>query len=205
MIAAIRLVDVMRNGTEFFSADSPPFYDNKGAGDDVFQADNSTGCDNNHGFEGLTVTRGGNTLYVLMQAPLNQDGGTNKQTERYTRLVEYDITVPSATQYARELVVPLPPYNDPTAKASKNPKWQRSRRYSISKMASSSFWPETLVLDTASHLRSQCTATLMSSILLLQLTSRDLFMAVPTCCVATDAGVLNSASTPATFCDDDDE
>ncbi|KAH8796719.1 hypothetical protein BGZ57DRAFT_1012033 [Hyaloscypha finlandica] len=125
MIAAIRPVDVMRNGTEFFSADSPPFYDNKGAGDDVFQADNPTGCDNNHGFEGLTVTRGGNTLYVLMQAALNQDGGTNKQTERYTRLVEYDITVPSAPQYAREFVVPLPLYNDPTAKASKNPKWQR--------------------------------------------------------------------------------
>ena len=25
-------------------------------------------------------------------------------------------------------------------------------------------------------------------------------MAVPTCCIATDAGVLNSANTPATFC-----
>jgi hypothetical protein len=46
---------------------------------------------------------------------------------------------------------------------------------------------------------------LISSIFLLQLTSRDLFMTVSTCCVATDAGVLNSASTPATFCDDDDE
>jgi hypothetical protein len=111
-----------RNGTEFFSADSPHFYDNKGADDDVFPADNPTGRDNNHGFEGLTVTGGDNTMCVLMKATLNQEGGTNKQTERYTRLVQYDITVPSAPQYARGFVVPLPPYNDPTAKKSKNPK-----------------------------------------------------------------------------------
>lgn len=125
MIAAIRPADgmiPMRNGTESFSADSPPFYDNKGAGDDVYPADNPTGRDNNHGFEGLTVTGDGNTLYVLMQAALNQEGGTDKQTERYTRLVKYDITVPTAPRYAREFVVPLPLYNDPTAKASKNPK-----------------------------------------------------------------------------------
>jgi hypothetical protein len=37
-------------------------------------------------------------------------------------LVKYDITVPSAPRYAREFVVPLPFYVDPTAKASKNPK-----------------------------------------------------------------------------------
>jgi hypothetical protein len=60
LIAAIRLVDAiipMRNVTEFFSADSPPFYDNKGADDDVFPADNPTGRDNNSGFEGLTSHR----------------------------------------------------------------------------------------------------------------------------------------------------
>jgi hypothetical protein len=71
----------MRNGPESFSADSPPFYDNQGAGDDVFPANDPTGRDNNHGFEGLTVTGGGNALFVLMQAALNQEGGTNKQTE----------------------------------------------------------------------------------------------------------------------------
>jgi hypothetical protein len=84
LIAAIRPVYAMipmRNGPESFSADSPPFYDNKGAGDDVFPANNPTGRGNNHGFEGLTVTGGGNALYVLMQAALNQEGGTNKQTE----------------------------------------------------------------------------------------------------------------------------
>jgi hypothetical protein len=125
MVAAIRPADVMipmRNGTESFSADSPPYFDNKGAGDDVYPADNPTGRDNNHGFEGLTVTGDGNTLYALMQAALNQEGGTGKQTERYTRLVKYDLSVPTAPKYAREFVVPLPLYNDPTAKACKNPK-----------------------------------------------------------------------------------
>jgi hypothetical protein len=124
MIAAIRPADAMipmRNGTESFSADSPPFYDNKGARDDVYLADNPTGRDKSLGFEGLTVTGDGNTLYVLMQAALNQPGGTDKQTKRYTRLVKYDTTVTTAPRYAREFVVPLPLY-DPTAKASKNPK-----------------------------------------------------------------------------------
>jgi hypothetical protein len=125
MIATIRPADAMipmRNGTESFSADSPTYYENKGAGDDVYPADNPTGRDNNHGFERLTVTGDGNTLYVLMQAALNQESGTDKQTERYTRLVKYDITNPTAPRYAREFVVPLPLYNDATVKASKNPK-----------------------------------------------------------------------------------
>jgi hypothetical protein len=123
MIGAIRPPDAiipMPNGTESFSADSPTYYASKGQGDDVYPADNPTGRDNNHGFEGLTVD--GNNLYFLLQAAANQEGGLSKQTERYARLLKYDITIPSAPRYAREFVVPLPLYNDPTAKASKNPK-----------------------------------------------------------------------------------
>jgi hypothetical protein len=74
MIAAIRPNDAiipMRNGSESFSADCPTFYASEGAGDDVIPADNPTGRDNNHGFEGSTVTRDGNTLYVLLQAAAN--------------------------------------------------------------------------------------------------------------------------------------
>ncbi len=48
--------------------------------------------------------------------------GTGKQTERYTRLLEYDVSTRSAPVYVAEYVVPLPLFNDPTAKASKNPK-----------------------------------------------------------------------------------
>jgi hypothetical protein len=71
MTAAIRPNDAiipMRNGSESFSANSPTFYASEGAGDDVIPADNPTGRDNNHGFEGLTVTGDGNTLYVPLQA-----------------------------------------------------------------------------------------------------------------------------------------
>lgn len=86
MIGAIRPPDAiipMRNGTESLSADSPPFYVNNGTGDDVSPADNPTGRDNNHGFEGLTISADGKTLYVLLQAAANQEGGLAKQTERY--------------------------------------------------------------------------------------------------------------------------
>lgn len=47
---------------------------------------------------------------------------SNLLTTPETRLLKYDITKPEAPRYAREYVVPLPFYNDPTAKASKNPK-----------------------------------------------------------------------------------
>ncbi|RDW82050.1 hypothetical protein BP6252_03162 [Coleophoma cylindrospora] len=125
MTTAIRPPDAiipMRNGSESFSADSPPTYVNGGAGDDVTPADNPTGRDNNHGFEGLTVSGDGKTMYTLLQAATNQEGGLKSKTETYTRLLKYDITDPTKPRYAREYVVPLPHWVDPTAKASKNPK-----------------------------------------------------------------------------------
>jgi hypothetical protein len=124
MIHAIRPNDAiipMRNGTESFSADSPPHYVNNGAGDDVIPANNPTGRDNNQGFEGMTITGDGHDLYVLLQSAINQEGGLAKQTNRNARLLKFDMST-SAPRYASEYVVPLPQYNDPTAKPSKNPK-----------------------------------------------------------------------------------
>ncbi len=75
MLTAIRPPEAIipkRNGSDSFSADSPPHYINDGAGDDVNPANNPTGRDNNHGFEGLSVL--GNTLWVLLQAATNQEG-----------------------------------------------------------------------------------------------------------------------------------
>ncbi|KAI0469905.1 esterase-like activity of phytase-domain-containing protein [Xylariaceae sp. FL0804] len=125
MLTAIRPPDAivpMRNGTTSFSADSPAIYMNDGEGDDVTPADPDTGRDNNHGFEGLTVSADGNSLFVLLQAAADQEGGLDKQTQRYARLLKYDISTRLTPTYAGEWVVPLPLYNDPTAKASKNPK-----------------------------------------------------------------------------------
>ncbi|KAI0186228.1 esterase-like activity of phytase-domain-containing protein [Xylaria flabelliformis] len=125
MLTAIRPPESIvpkRNGTDSFSADSPPRYDDNGAGDDVTPADPDTGRDNNHGFEGLTVSADGKSLYVLLQAATVQEGGLNKQTQRYTRFLKYDIRNRLAPVYSGEWIVPLPLYVDPTAKPSKNPK-----------------------------------------------------------------------------------
>src|ERR1700712_330776 len=83
----------MRNGTESFSASA---------------ADNPTGRNNNKGFEGMAINGDGKTLWLLLQSAANQDGGLKNPTRRHSRLVKYDITVPSTPRYAREFVVPLP-------------------------------------------------------------------------------------------------
>ncbi|KAI8628800.1 esterase-like activity of phytase-domain-containing protein [Xylariaceae sp. FL1651] len=125
MLTAIRPPEAIvpkRNGTDSFSADSPPRYINNGSGDDVTPANPDTGRDNNHGFEGLTVSGDGKFLYVLLQAATVQEGGLEKQTERYTRFLKYDISDRLSPVYDGEWIVPLPLYVDPTAKPSKNPK-----------------------------------------------------------------------------------
>ncbi|KAG6360289.1 hypothetical protein INS49_011346 [Diaporthe citri] len=125
IISAIRPPEAIipkRNGSDSFSADSPPAYEDDGSGDDVIPADNPTGRNNNHGFEGLSASADGRTLYLLLQAAANQEGGLSSQTERYTRFLTYDVSDRLAPAYTSEHVVPLPLYNDYTAKASKNPK-----------------------------------------------------------------------------------
>lgn len=47
--------------------------------------------------------------------------GTSKQTEQNTRLVVYDVSDKRNPVYLAEYIVPLPFYDNPTAKASKNP------------------------------------------------------------------------------------
>ncbi|KAK6071331.1 hypothetical protein SCUP515_07942 [Seiridium cupressi] len=125
MLTAIRPPDVIvpfRNETESFSAASPPHYIDDGEGPLPDPEHPDTGRENNHGFEGLTVSEDGNTLWVLLQAATVQEGGLEKQTERYTRFLKYDISAPLTPVYVSEYIVALPTYNDPTAKASKNPK-----------------------------------------------------------------------------------
>ncbi|KAI0413171.1 esterase-like activity of phytase-domain-containing protein [Xylaria grammica] len=125
MLTAIRPPESIipkRNGTDSFSADSPPRYLDDGAGDDVTPEDPDTGRNNNHGFEGLTVSADGKSLYALLQAAVVQEGGLNKQTQRYTRFLKYDVSDKLAPVYAGQWIVPLPLYEDPTAKPSKNPK-----------------------------------------------------------------------------------
>ena len=87
MIGAIRPPNVfipMRNGTESFSANSPTF-ESGGEGDVVYPPNNPTGRQNNAGFEGLAASGDGKTLFALLQAATNNEGGLEKQTRRYVR------------------------------------------------------------------------------------------------------------------------
>ena len=106
MIGAIRPPNAfipLRNGSESFSADSPPVY----APNLIPNPENNpTGRDNNQGFEGLTTNSEGTKLYVLVQSALNQDGGLHNHESRNARFLVYDTTA-SQPIYEAEYVVPL--------------------------------------------------------------------------------------------------
>ncbi|KAA1472587.1 hypothetical protein DENSPDRAFT_859545 [Dentipellis sp. KUC8613] len=74
--------------------------------------DPDTGRAGNQGFEGLTVSADGATLYALLQSATIQDGGDKKKNARYTRLVAFDVSNASASAgrpaLVGEWVVPLP-------------------------------------------------------------------------------------------------
>ncbi|KAI0047867.1 hypothetical protein FA95DRAFT_1588967 [Auriscalpium vulgare] len=84
--------------------------DDDGNLDFTSEEDPDTGRAGNQGFEGLTVSTDGSTLYALLQSATIQDGGNKKSNARYTRLVAYDISNPLAGRppLVSEWVVPLP-------------------------------------------------------------------------------------------------
>lgn len=105
-----------RNDTLSFNSDSPPLYDPEEVPN---PEDTVTGRANNQGFEGLTMSPDGKTLYALMQSALDQEGGPDKQTKQPARMVAYDISG-RLPKYIHEWVVMLPKYFDYTSsKASK--------------------------------------------------------------------------------------
>lgn len=80
-------------------------------GNDNFTAEvnPTTGRTANQGFEGLTLDRKTNTLWALLQSATIQDGGSDKTTNRYSRLLAFDVSkVPASAPLVHEYVVPLP-------------------------------------------------------------------------------------------------
>ncbi|KAG6909298.1 hypothetical protein DXG01_001242 [Tephrocybe rancida] len=80
-------------------------------GDPFFTStdDPKTGRAGNKGFESLTIDRKNNILYSMLQSATIQDGGDDKSTSRYTRLLAYDVSDSSVTPpLVGEWVVPLP-------------------------------------------------------------------------------------------------
>lgn len=96
----------MRGGKENFSSSNPPadvMYDN---GDPI------SGRQNNQGFEGMSVSPDGKTLFVINQSALRQDLDTVavKKTRRNVRLLAYDIT--AKPRLIHEYAVQLPVFQD---------------------------------------------------------------------------------------------
>lgn len=92
-----------------FASNNPPVYNQSQSPDPV---DPTSGRSNNQGFEGLTVSGDGRNLYALLQSAAVQEGGLSKLTNRYARMVKYDISGSGGARLAREYVVPLPQFND---------------------------------------------------------------------------------------------
>ncbi|KAJ3567531.1 hypothetical protein NP233_g6310 [Leucocoprinus birnbaumii] len=69
--------------------------------------DPKTGRAGNQGFEGLTIDPSTGRIYAMLQSATIQDGGDDKSTSRYTRLVAYDVQGDTST-LAGEWIVPLP-------------------------------------------------------------------------------------------------
>ncbi|KAK8179915.1 esterase-like activity of phytase-domain-containing protein [Phyllosticta capitalensis] len=115
MLEAIRPPDAYiptRNGSESFSAASPPIFAPSAL---PHPTDPTAGRSNNQGFEGLTLSPSGRILSALLQSALVQDGGASKSTARHARLVQYDVSV-SPPLLIAEYVVALPLYDNADGK-----------------------------------------------------------------------------------------
>jgi hypothetical protein len=108
MIQAIRTPEAfvpMRNGTDSFSAASPPIYaqDYK-----ISPADPTSGRGNNQGLEALTRSPDGKYLYTMLQSSTIQDGGSSSSKRRNTRLLKYRIDKNNKLTLEGEYAVQLP-------------------------------------------------------------------------------------------------
>lgn len=104
-----------RNGTLSFNSNTPPRWNPDAI---PVPEDTETGRDNNQGFEGMTVSPDGKTLYTLIQSALDQEGGPSKEHRQSARMLAYDISGPQP-KYIHEWVVILPKYYDYVEKTYK--------------------------------------------------------------------------------------
>lgn len=108
MIQAIRTPDAfvpMRNGTESFSAASPPIYDQTFK---IKPENPSSGRGNNQGLEALTRSPDGKYLYTMLQSATIQDGGEKNTKRRNTRFLSYRVKSHDKVTLEAEYAVQLP-------------------------------------------------------------------------------------------------
>lgn len=73
-----------------------------GVGENELPPANTTGRQSNRGFEGLTITPDGSTLFTILQSPLIQDGGLDRRNKRVgenIRILAIDIASGQTRQY----------------------------------------------------------------------------------------------------------
>jgi hypothetical protein len=107
MMAAIRPPEAFiprRAGREDFSSNNPPLGSRYDSGDPV------TGRQNNQGFEGMSVSPDGKTLFVVNQSALRQDldPADVKASRRNVRLMVYDVS--GTPRLIHEYAIQLPTY-----------------------------------------------------------------------------------------------
>lgn len=120
MIGAIRpppAIIPTRNGTDSFSANSPPRYDPDFV---TIPGTPDSGRSNNQGMEGLTASPDGKTLYGLLQSASSQEGGRSPPNRRHVRFLIYDISDSSNAALKAEYVVPLPVFANNTLVAAQS-------------------------------------------------------------------------------------
>ncbi|KAH6843295.1 esterase-like activity of phytase-domain-containing protein [Chaetomium sp. MPI-CAGE-AT-0009] len=120
MVAAIQPPDAIlpiRNGEVSYNSNTPPIYNNTMVPD---PEDPHHGRQNNQGFEGLTMSADGKSLWVMLQSAAQQDGGASKSTRRNTRLLKYGLNKQKKgdveVTYEAEYAVPLPTYTNSNGK-----------------------------------------------------------------------------------------
>lgn len=95
----------LRNGVTDYSSNNPT------AGQPApSPAIPSYGRSNNQGFEGLSLSPDGRTLFVALQSAARQDGGTSPATRNTTRLFTYDVSDLNQIALIGEYAVQLPKF-----------------------------------------------------------------------------------------------
>jgi hypothetical protein len=90
-----------------------------------------TGRGENKGFEGLTASASGDTLYGMLQSALVQDGGGSRGTNRYTRFFKWDVRNLDDIKLEAEYVVPLPQGRKPETYANSEIHWLNKDQFLV--------------------------------------------------------------------------
>jgi len=101
-------IRVFIDGDSSYNSNTAPIYDHSLVPN---PADPDHGRQNNQGFEGLTISPDGKSLWVMLQSAARQDGGASSSKRRNTRFLKYALEKQKKDEvevtYEAEYVVPL--------------------------------------------------------------------------------------------------